>query len=158
MTRNSGSTHSLKPARRVNVTRFATIQAVLVIAVLAACFALPSVAPASARGGGGGGGGGGQPPVTLPADWPATVPVPAGVLQQTLGAAPHWILVLVAEGNYPDVMASIRTLYTANGFVEPNPLTAPYFFENDLYRVSVIGAARDHSPTQTNVNVYLDRK
>lgn len=157
MNQNSGNTLLLNPARRANVSRFAGIQAVVVVAVLAACLALPSVAPASARGGGGGGGGG-QPPITLPADWPTTVPVPAGVLQQTLGADPHWILVLVANGNYPDVMAAIRTLYTSNGFVELNPQTAPYFFENDLYRVSVIGAARDHSPTQTNVNVYLDRK
>ncbi len=151
-------------AQRISrIARALVVVGMLVAGLASMSAAIPgvqTVTTVSARGagGGGGGGGGGQPPIILPADWPATVPVPAGTLQQTIGASPHWILQLVADGNYPDVVQAIRALYLSHGFTEPNPQSASYVFENDLYRVSVGGAARDHSPTQTIVNVYLDRK
>jgi hypothetical protein len=110
------------------------------------------VAPtASAKGGGGGGGSG--PPATLPADWPASVPVPSGTIQGSTGAAPSEVVALVVDSSYPAVVTSVTALYASRGFTQLPDGTL--VFSTPSYRVTVVGSARDHSPTQTNVVIWL---
>ncbi len=99
--------------------------------------------------------GGKTPPVTLPASWPASVPVPPGALQQSIVQPSRWILALVAAGDYPTVMKSIRTLYLKHGFTASGPDS--YVFSNGSFQVVVAGAARDHSAAQTNIFVYVSK-
>ena len=119
--------------------------------------ASPLAAAQQAAKGSGGGGGGPTPVVTLPADWPAEVPVPAGALRVTLGASPSWIVALIAEGSYASVSASVIALYTSAGFTQPQG-PGMLVFDSPTYSITVAAAARDHSNLQTDVNVYLTRK
>ncbi|MDQ1398737.1 MAG: hypothetical protein QOJ52_3051 [Acidimicrobiaceae bacterium] len=99
------------------------------------------------------GGGGGTPPAALQADWPAAVPLPAGVVQGTNGAAPSETVALLVNTSYQEVVRSVTALYVSHGFSQLPDGTL--VFSTSAYRVTVGGAARDHSPTQTNVTVWL---
>ncbi len=103
--------------------------------------------------GGGSGGGGGTPAPSIQADWPAAVPVPTGTVQGTSGVAPSETVQMVVNQGYPDVVTSVTALYTSNGFVQAPDGTL--VFSNSSYRVTVGGAATDHSPTRTTVVVWL---
>ncbi len=103
--------------------------------------------------GGGSGGGGGTPTPSIQADWPSAVPVPAGTVQGTSGVAPSETVQLVVNQGYPDVVTSVTALYTSHGFVQAPDGTL--VFSNPSYRVTVGGAAADHSPTRTTVVVWL---
>jgi hypothetical protein len=111
------------------------------------------MAPAASAKGGGGGGGGTTPPVTIQADWPAAVPVPTGVVQGTNGVAPSETVALVVNSSYQEVVRSVTALYTSHGFTQVPDGTL--VFSTSAYRVTVGGAARDHSVTQTDVVIWL---
>ncbi len=128
---------------------------ILLVTGLAVAMFLSPLTTAYASGGNGGGGK--TAPVVVPSNWPTNVPVPAGALQQVINTPPRIILQLIAPLGYTEEMQSIRTLYLSHGFIEPNPTTSPYAFTNGTYQVVIGGAGRDHSPTETTVNVYLDR-
>ncbi len=93
------------------------------------------------------------------ADWPASVPVPAGSVQTSTSSPTHWVLSLVADGSYPAVMSSTAQLYVSKGFaVTSDPSFAPYIFFKAPYQVTINAAARDHSNAKTNLFVYVDLK
>jgi hypothetical protein len=109
-------------------------------------------APAALAKGGGGGSGTVVAP-SLQADWPTAVPVPAGTITGTYGAAPSETVALVAELSYADVVRSLTALYTSRGFTQAADGTLT--FSTPSYRLTVVGSARDHSPTTTNIVVWL---
>jgi hypothetical protein len=132
-----------------------SLRLLLATAATATLTATLLITPAAlAKGGGATGGGGGQvTAASLQADWPAAVPVPAGTIQGTSGVAPSETVALIAEASYPDVAGSVRALYTSRGFTQAADGTL--VFSTPSYRVTVVGSARDHSPTRTDVVVWL---
>ena len=109
---------------------------------------------ATRGGGGGGGGGGGRAPVpTLPRDWPAAVPLPAGTLAGSTGAAPRWsVLLFVGEGA-ARVQQSTTEFYLSHGFTVDQPGSA----HQGRYRITFVAENRDHSATATNLAIGVTR-
>jgi hypothetical protein len=60
---------------------------------------------------------------------------------------------LLVNTSYQEVVRSVTALYVSHGFSQLTDGTL--VFSTSAYRVTVGGAARDHSPTQTNVIVWL---
>lgn len=104
---------------------------------------------ASARGGGGGGGP--APAPRLPADFPADVPLPAGSLQGSTGSAGQWTVVLLVTGLARDVQRSTVRFYVAAGYSADSDAIV----HKGSRKITILAAARDHSPTETNLTLAV---
>ena len=127
-----------------------TMRTPIVLALLVLGLGLGLLAPAAYAKGGGGV----KPPApTLPADWPAVVPVPTGTIVGSTGASPSWTVQVLVNQGYPDVVRSVTALYTSAGLTQAADGTL--VFANPTYRVTVVGQNHDHSASQTDVVVWL---
>jgi hypothetical protein len=106
-------------------------------------------------GGGGPTGGGAVAGGLLPADWPAEVPVPPGVIQGANRAAGVWVLTILANGDAKQVTASLLALYGSHGFTADSGSAIPLILTGPAYRVTVQMAPRDHTAAETNVVVQV---
>ena len=135
--------------KKALVTSFAVMA--LVVSPFAASSALAS--------GGTGGGGGGTKPA-LAADFPVTaVPLPAGKLAAATGISPHWGQDIIVSLGLHETDAYVISLYTSAGFTEPAGEFSAYHFTSPdgAYRVTYTGANHDHSGTQTDAIVLVDK-
>jgi hypothetical protein len=111
--------------------------------------AAPAPAPAQPGGTGGGdnhgrGGGGTALPRTIPADFPADVPLPAGNVMGSTGSAGHWSVLMAETGPADVVQRSTIAFYTAAGFTADSDQVV----HRGVYRITVFAVNRDH----TNLN------
>lgn len=98
------------------------------------------------RGGGGGGGG-----VTLPASFPAKVPLPAGKLM-SVGTGPgRWSVLLRVAGSDKVVQHRAIRFYVKHGFVKDSPSRV----HGKGYRVDMVAENRDHSATSSNLTLVV---
>ena len=105
-----------------------------------------------------GGGGGGTPVVSLPADWPASVPVPVGTLTATSGAVNHWTVNETVKGVDTVVIARIVKLYQNRRFVQDTAFDNPKVLKRGRFTVTVYWRNRDHGPEATEVLLVLDKR
>ncbi|MEA2148237.1 MAG: hypothetical protein QOD69_67 [Solirubrobacteraceae bacterium] len=127
----------------------AAILAAALVTVLLGAVVLASTA--AARGGGGGGGAAAAP--RLPADFPADIPLPAGSLQGSTGSAGQWTVQLLVGGSAAAVQRSTESFYLAAGFTRDGNAIVRRGSE----RITILAAARDHSPTETNLTLGVTR-
>jgi len=103
------------------------------------------------RGDGSGRGGTAAAQSGLPADWPADVPVPSGVIQGSSGSVGRWSVLLLVAGPAPQVHAQAMSFYQAAGFSAAS--------DSVLHRgrrtITVVVENADHSATETNLVVAL---
>jgi hypothetical protein len=92
-------------------------------------------------------------PVALPADWPATVPLPAGKLTATGGRSPHWSVLLVVAQGAVKTQSSAISFYVARGWIKDNSFTV----HKGVYRINLTAANRDHSATTSNLTIALTK-
>ncbi len=120
----------------------------------------PASGGRSSRGGGSHGvSGGTTPPAVvragLPADWPASVPVPAGTILGASGVSPQWSVNLLVPGPEPTVIARVVALYTAHGFTADPHANIPRILTKGALTVTVYWRAHDHSGESTEVLISL---
>jgi hypothetical protein len=124
--------------------------AILAVALVAVALGLALLAgAAAARGGPGGGGGGSSAAPRLPADFPADIPLPRGTLQGSTGSAGQWTVQLLVSGSAADVQRSTETFYLDAGFKRDGNAIV----RRGTERITILAAARDHSPTETNLTL-----
>jgi hypothetical protein len=116
--------------------------AMLVLAVLGGA--------ASARGGHGGGP---APAPRLPADFPAGVSLPPGSLQGATGAGGQWSVLLLVHGSAADVQRSTKRFYLHAGYHSAGDAVV----RRGSVRITILAAARDHSPRATNLTLGVSR-
>ncbi|WP_427005219.1 hypothetical protein [Pseudarthrobacter sp. H2] len=107
--------------------------------------------PAGGRHGNGGGADTRSAAQALPADWPAEIPLPPGLLAGSTGMAPRWSVMLLVEGGAAEALASAVSFYAAGGFT---PGGTAQLHRNG-YQVVMVAANRDHSPTETNLTISV---
>jgi len=100
--------------------------------------------------------GGGKFTPSLPADFPADVPLPPGTLTGSTANAPTWVVALLMRGGYPEVMASVHDFYISRGYSEAGP-TWMYHLSNGIHSIQFAGQNHDHSATQTDVSIGVTR-
>jgi hypothetical protein len=105
---------------------------------------------ASARGGRGGGR---APAPRLPADFPAGVPLPSGSLQGSTGAAGRWSVLLLVRGSAAGVQRSTKRFYLHAGYRSVGDAVV----RRGAVRITIAAAARDHSPSETNLTLGVTR-
>ena len=104
-------------------------------------------------------GGGGITKPALPADWPASVPTPAGKIFGSSSTIGLWSVGITVQGDYATTMNDLRPLYTNAGFTDLNPSDqVPFEFQNDAYTIQVVGSNHDHSASATDVTVHLIKR
>jgi hypothetical protein len=86
---------------------------------------------------------------TLPADFPADVPLPPGQLQSATGGNGQWSVLLLVSGSAADAHASTVAFYRAHGFVAETDS----ILHDAGHRVTIVVENRDHSPTATFVAI-----
>jgi hypothetical protein len=121
----------------------AAIAAAALAALLLAAVLVTSAAVAS----GGGAGAPATPP--LPADFPSDIPLPQGTLQGSTGAAGRWTVVLLVGGSAAEVQRSTESFYVAAGFTPAGNAVV----RRGTEEITILAAARDHSPTETNLTL-----
>jgi hypothetical protein len=109
----------------------------------------PAVLPNSHGGRGGSGSGSSVPPVGLPADWPADLPVPSGEIMGSTGSAGRWSVLILASGSAAEVRSSTVAFYAATGFTA----VTDSVLNKGNRQITVVVENRDHSNTQTNLMV-----
>jgi hypothetical protein len=98
-----------------------------------------------ARGGHGGGG------VTLPASFPAKVPLPAGKLM-SVGTGPgRWSVLLRVAGSHKVVQHRAIRFYVRHGFHKDSATRV----HGKGYRIDMVAVNRDHSATSSNLTVVV---
>jgi hypothetical protein len=128
----------------------ASAVAILAAALVAVVLGLVVLAgAAAARGGPGGGGGGSATAPRLPADFPADVPLPTGSLQGSTGSAGRWTVQLLVSGSAAGVQRSTERFYLDAGFKRDGNAIV----RRGSQRITILAAARDHSPTETNLTL-----
>jgi hypothetical protein len=129
--------------------------AALAIVLAAALLGLALLGGAAwARGGGGEGGGGSAPAPRLPADFPASVPLPPGSLSGSTGSNGHWSVLLVVRGSAAHVQHSTKRFYLRAGFRSAGDAVV----RRGAMRITILAAARDHSPRETNLTLAVSRR
>ncbi|RAM38614.1 hypothetical protein DBZ45_03940 [Arthrobacter globiformis] len=103
-------------------------------------------------GGGEGGEGAGTVP-SLPAGWPADIPVPPGQLQGSGGSDGAWTALLTVPGGADQVLAAAGVFYESNGFTR----TGSGQLRKGLYAIVMVAQNRDHSAARTDLTVSLGR-
>lgn len=139
----------VSPALRSRPVEAAAILAAVVGVLLVVALV---ATPAWARGGGPGSGGSTAAP-QLPADFPADIPLPPGSLQGTTGSAGQWSVLLLVGGAAADVQRSTERFYIAHGFTRDGNAVV----RRGPERITVLAAARDHSPAETNLTLGVTR-
>jgi len=88
----------------------------------------------------------------LPADWPADVPAPPGVIQgSTPSGARQWTVLSVAQGSAQEVMRRTVDTYRSAGFAAETDA----ILHNASHRVTISVENRDHSAAETFVVVAV---
>jgi hypothetical protein len=106
---------------------------------------------ASASGGGGAGQASPQP-AQLPPDFPADIPLPPGSLQGSTGStgsAGRWSVLILTSGSAASVQRSTQDFYLARGF----KTTSNAVVTRGPEQITILAAARDHSPSETNLTL-----
>jgi hypothetical protein len=119
--------------------RLVSALAIIVLSVALAAAPERTDAASSARAG------------TLPADWPARVPVPPGALQGSTGSAGQWSVLILANGSAADVLRSAHDFYAAAGFASQSDA----ILQDASYRIILVAENRDHSASETNLTVAV---
>jgi len=83
----------------------------------------------------------------LPADFPASVPLPPGSLQDSKGSAGTWTVLILARGSAATVQKSTLAFYTSRGYKGETDSIV----HNGSYRITFVAENRDHSNTETNL-------
>jgi hypothetical protein len=86
---------------------------------------------------------------TLPPDFPADVPLPAGQLQSSTGGGGQWSVLLLVDGSAAEVHASTVAFYRAHGFVADTDS----ILHNASHKVTIVVENRDHSAAHTFVAI-----
>jgi hypothetical protein len=133
----------LAGSRRLRAARLA---AAVTTVVLGAGLLAAALASAS-----GGGGVGQAPPQSaqMPPDFPSDIPLPPGSLQGSTGSAGRWSVLLLTSGSAASVQRSTQDFYLARGF----KTTANAVVTRGAEQITILAAARDHSPTETNLTL-----
>ncbi len=100
------------------------------------------------RGGGGGGG------VTLPASFPAKVPLPAGRLIGVGTGPGRWSVLLRVAGSHKVAQRAAIRFYVKHGFVKDSPGRV----HGKGYRVDMVAVNRDHSATSSNLTLVVYKR
>jgi hypothetical protein len=103
--------------------------------------------PTDSHGRGGRGNGPSAAAVGLPADWPPELPVPAGSIVGSTGAAGRWSVLIVAAGSAAQVRQSTVAFYSAAGFTA----VSDSVLNKGNRQITLVVENRDHSATQTNL-------
>ena len=90
---------------------------------------------------------------SLPAGWPADVPVPPGRLQGSGGNAGAWTALLTVSGGADQVLAAAEVFYESNGFTRAGSGQ----LRKSPYAIVMVARNRDHSAAQTDLTVSLGR-
>ena len=88
---------------------------------------------------------------SLPAGWPADLPIPAGNITGFTGSAGRWTVLILAGGSAVEVRQSAVALYTAAGFT---PVTDSVLNKGNR-QITLVAENLDHSATQTNLMIGL---
>jgi hypothetical protein len=117
--------------------------------------AAPAQAGGRRRGSGGDGEGGegARTVPSLPAGWPADVPVPPGQLQGSGGTAGAWTALLTFSGGADQVLAAAGVFYESKGFIR----TGSGQLRKGPYAIVMVARNRDHSAAQTDLTVSLGK-
>lgn len=86
---------------------------------------------------------------SLPPDFPADVPLPAGSLQGATGGGGQWSVLLLVSGSAAQAHAATVAFYRAHGFVADTDS----ILHNGAHQVTVVVENRDHSPNQTFIAI-----
>jgi hypothetical protein len=86
---------------------------------------------------------------TLPPDFPADVPLPAGALQSATGGAGQWSVLLLVDGSAAEAHAATVAFYRAHGFVAESDS----ILHDAAHRVTIVVENRDHSANRTFVAI-----
>ena len=93
-------------------------------------------------------GGGG---VTLPATFPAVVPIPAGKLIGASTGPGRWSLLLRMSGSAATVQRAAIAFYVNHGFTKDSTSSV----HGKGYRIDMIAVNRDHSATSSNLTLVV---
>lgn len=134
----------------------------LIVAVVALSAIAASVAPAAMPGTlapvkSSAKGGTKQATVTLPVNYPSSVPLPSGTLLAASTTGSSWTVSLLVPGAYPNVYAATDLLYQQAGFTKSTASENPQLFQNSAYSVTVHSRAYDHGPESTEVLVVVSQ-
>jgi len=145
----------LKLARNAAIAGALSVTGVYAANIILTATSAPGIQPtavASAKGG--------AAKVSMPADFPTDVLIPAGTLLGTTGVSPNWSIGINIDGSYSFVMPTLRTFYVAQGFTDLSPDSIiPFGFENDKYTLQIVGRDRDHTgPQSTDVTIVVHKK
>ena len=86
---------------------------------------------------------------SLPAGWPADLPIPAGNITGFTGSAGRWTVLILAGGSAAEVRQSAVALYAAAGFT---PVTDSVLDKGNR-QITLVVENLDHSATQTNLMI-----
>lgn len=127
----------------MNRPRHALLLLLVLVATVLAAVGPAAPQPALARGGAAPS----QTTGALPADFPASVPLPPGSLQDSKGSAGTWTVLILARGSAASVQKSTLAFYTSHGYTGETDSIV----HNGSYRITFVAANRDHSNTETNL-------
>lgn len=102
---------------------------------------------------GGRGGAGGSSPQPAAA-MPVGVPLPSGLLTAVDRGPGRWSALVVVRGSAQKALASAVAFYVGHAFHRDST----YAVHGRGYRISMIAANRDHSATETNLTVVVERQ
>jgi hypothetical protein len=123
----------------------------LVIAAIAGAAVLAGCAPGSRRAAHARQANTPAPVAGLPADWPAQLPVPPGLIQRSNRAPGVWVLAILAQGDATVVRKTLVDLYVAHGFTVEAAAAIPTILTSPAYMISIHMFPRDHSASETDV-------
>lgn len=95
---------------------------------------------------------------TLPANFPADVPVPVGQILAARQVGTGWTVSLFAKGASPVVVQTIKDQYAAAGYTLSNLSEDPMLFENSGHSVSIYWRTYDHGPEATELLMSVTPK
>ena len=105
----------------------------------------------------GGGGGGSSQAIVLPSDLPPDVPLPTGTLAGTSVSSPRWALLYVIPSSFDETVSAVRSLYISRGYRDLVPGSTNLSFANSKYAIQLAPESRDHSATNTNLTIEIER-
>ncbi len=91
-----------------------------------------------------------QPHVSLPAG----IPLPPGIVTAFGSGAGRWSILVVVNGSAPQAQASAVAFYVGHAFHRDSA----YAVHGKGYRISMTAENRDHSATETNLTVVVQRQ
>ena len=94
----------------------------------------------------------------LPSDLPTEIPLPDGSLTAGSGSSPRWALLYNIPNSFEATVKAARLLYTSHGYTDLQPNSTTYSFENSNYFIRLAPESSDHSATNTNLTVQIQRR